>query len=195
MIGTPGYMAPENALSAAVDHRADLYSIGCVAYYLFDRPAGVRRRDRDAGLRSNTFKPPIPVAAGAIDGAARPSTSSSWIAWPRSQRIGPRAPPSSSDASRRSMSNPGPTFTPDSGGLRRYCRLQIGRRRRHAHRGSLHQERVPRGWRLTSARPRVRTRFESPRALPEVRTPSSPSQRVLLPAFVKAAIHAFLNQR
>ena len=34
MIGTPGYMAPENALSATVDRRADLYSLGCVAYYL-----------------------------------------------------------------------------------------------------------------------------------------------------------------
>ena len=29
-----GYMAPENALSATVDRRADLYSLGCVAYYL-----------------------------------------------------------------------------------------------------------------------------------------------------------------
>ena len=34
MIGTPGYMAPENALSVTVDRRADLYSLGCVAYYL-----------------------------------------------------------------------------------------------------------------------------------------------------------------
>ena len=34
VIGTPGYMAPEIALSATVDGRADLYSVGCVAYYL-----------------------------------------------------------------------------------------------------------------------------------------------------------------
>ena len=34
VIGTPGYMAPENALSATVDRRANLYSLGCVAYYL-----------------------------------------------------------------------------------------------------------------------------------------------------------------
>jgi serine/threonine-protein kinase len=34
VVGTPGYMAPEIALSATVDGRADLYSLGCVAYYL-----------------------------------------------------------------------------------------------------------------------------------------------------------------
>jgi eukaryotic-like serine/threonine-protein kinase len=34
VLGTPGYMAPEIALSARVDGRADLYSLGCVAYYL-----------------------------------------------------------------------------------------------------------------------------------------------------------------
>jgi serine/threonine-protein kinase len=47
VIGTPAYMAPEQAIGdAGVDHRADIYSFGCLAYELFAGHPPFRNRPR-----------------------------------------------------------------------------------------------------------------------------------------------------
>ena len=46
IVGTPGYMSPEQARGTEVDQRADIWAFGCLLYELLAGKARFRGRDR-----------------------------------------------------------------------------------------------------------------------------------------------------
>jgi serine/threonine-protein kinase len=60
LTGTPGYMAPEIAVGAEFDRRADIYALGCVAYWLL---TGHRVFESGNGMQivvDHVRTPPVP---------------------------------------------------------------------------------------------------------------------------------------
>jgi eukaryotic-like serine/threonine-protein kinase len=67
-IGTPAYMAPEQAVGAAVDHRADLYAWGVVAYELLAGAHPFSGRSGTAQLiAAHIAEVPTPLGAKSPD--------------------------------------------------------------------------------------------------------------------------------
>ncbi len=63
--GTPGYVAPEHAAGKPVDGRADLYSLGCVAYYLLTAQRVFVRRTKMELLTAHLMEDPTPPSVRA----------------------------------------------------------------------------------------------------------------------------------
>jgi serine/threonine-protein kinase len=64
VIGTPGYMAPEQAKGEAVDHRADVYAVGAVVYRCVTGRAPFTGTDQAAVLYAMVHA--IPTRPGAL---------------------------------------------------------------------------------------------------------------------------------
>jgi serine/threonine protein kinase len=76
VVGTPDYMAPEQAKnSSTVDHRADLYSLGCTLYFLLagrpPYPDGnaiekILKHQLEAPLPLQALRPEVPTAVAEV---------------------------------------------------------------------------------------------------------------------------------
>jgi serine/threonine-protein kinase len=60
--GTPAYMAPELATGAAYDGRADIYSLGCIAYFLLTGTPVFEETTPVAVALAHVQKTPAPVS-------------------------------------------------------------------------------------------------------------------------------------
>jgi serine/threonine-protein kinase len=69
MLGTPGYMAPEQYSGGRVDHRADLYAAAVIGFELVTLKHYVRRGPLSemAALCSNAYRPLSPLRVGLND--------------------------------------------------------------------------------------------------------------------------------
>ncbi|MFG1923548.1 protein kinase [Cryptosporangium sp. NPDC048952] len=65
-LGTIAYVAPEQIASQAVDHRADVYSLGCVLYHVLSGTAPFARDDYVAMLWAHISSPP-PVLSEVLE--------------------------------------------------------------------------------------------------------------------------------
>ncbi|MCX4747099.1 serine/threonine-protein kinase [Kitasatospora sp. NBC_01287] len=102
-IGSPSYMAPEQALSGAVDARSDLYALGCLLHEMlageepFRAPTALgvlRRQVDDAPVPLRQLRPEVPAELEALvlDLLAKPPAARPADAQTVHQRLRPLLP-------------------------------------------------------------------------------------------------------
>lgn len=67
-IGTDGYMSPEQAQGLNIDCRSDIYSLGCVLFYMLVGKHAISKRTNDYATRMAIIKDAFPRAKDFITG-------------------------------------------------------------------------------------------------------------------------------
>ena len=68
VIGTDGYMSPEQARGLHIDHRTDIYSMGCVFFYLLTGQHAVQKGNNDYATVANILNGDMPLPSQTVGG-------------------------------------------------------------------------------------------------------------------------------
>ncbi|MDR0233172.1 MAG: serine/threonine protein kinase [Dysgonamonadaceae bacterium] len=62
IIGSDGYMSPEQAMPATINHLSDIYSLGCVLYYMLVGDHAIHKQSNDHATKMAIIKSVFPKA-------------------------------------------------------------------------------------------------------------------------------------
>ncbi|MBK9070537.1 MAG: serine/threonine protein kinase [Myxococcales bacterium] len=80
LFGTPEYMAPEQARGEQIDHRVDVYAMGCILHQLVTSRVPFESDNYMGVLTQHLTSPPPPVSPAALAGSGAPPAIAGVIA-------------------------------------------------------------------------------------------------------------------